>query len=88
MSAPHIRRTKNFVTMTSAGYDEVMQQRANYARLAQRLSEQLEEERQLLHVALCELAAKRLVRERDTFVRQWLREHRHYDNGGVPIEER
>ena len=88
MSDPHVRRTKSYVTLTAVAYDEIVQQRASYARLARQLSERLEQERGLLHIALNELSEKRRIRERDTFVRQWLREHRHYDNGGVPIEER
>lgn len=72
--------------MTRESADDLFTQRRNYGRLAKQLAKRLEEEQQLLQLALYELSAKTGERERERFVREWLNLHRKLDMQGVPIE--
>lgn len=68
-------RTRNYVVFTHADAEDIVGKARRYEKLALALRDQMEAEHTLLIVALAELAAERGSRDREHFIRTWLRQH-------------
>lgn len=67
---------KTRVVIAREGYDELVGRATRYGRLAHELRRQLEDEHDMLMLALHQLARERGAKDRGYFVRQWLRDYR------------
>lgn len=73
------------------GEDEIkaiVERNAHNRLVIDELRSRLREHADLLMSALVDLATETGAKDRQHFVRQWLREHRFEDQGGVPIVRR
>jgi hypothetical protein len=71
-----ITATRSRVVMSRDALHALTGRLQAFRRLSERLRESLNEEHQLLLLALHQLAHERGIKDRQTFARRWQREHR------------